>query len=258
MEANQAIFDRDAQVYTNLELMAPEREVMSLLRDQLHEIEMLDLGVGSGRTAYTFAALVSRYVGLDYSPRMIERSRELLGESKRIEWVNGDARDLSSVRGPFDFVLFSFNGIDAVGHDDRKKILSEVRRILKPEGRFLFSSHSLRALPLDTKKPPSRYWRRSRLYSLYLRLASIRYGWRIRRSNRKIDLDSARERGWTLVMDNAHDFQLSIYYIEPERQLEQLHEAGFETTAVYDMEGREIEASAAGRDSSLYYLCRLA
>jgi SAM-dependent methyltransferase len=256
MDANQAVFDRDADVYSDLDLMAPERTVMSLLRDRLHEFEMLDLGVGGGRTAYTFAALVQRYVGLDYSPRMIERARTLLGKDERVELVTGDARDLSPVHGPFDFVLFSFNGIDAVGHDDRLKILAEVRRVLKPDGRFFFSTHSLGALPLDTEKPRSRYWRRSRLYSVYLLAASIRYRRQAERVNKEIDVDSARERGWTVIRDVAHDFQLSVYYVDPVRQLEQLREAGLETVAVYDMEGHEVEARDAGRTSSLHYLCR--
>jgi SAM-dependent methyltransferase len=256
VDANQAVFDRDAEVYSDLDLMAPERTVMSLLRERLHEFEMLDLGVGSGRTAYTFAALVQRYVGLDYSPRMIERARALLGYDERVELITGDARDLSPVSGPFDFVLFSFNGIDAVGHEDRLKILTEVRRVLKPDGRFLFSTHSLGALPIDTRKPRSRYWRGSRLYSVYLRLASIRYRRRAERINREVDVESARARGWTVIRDMAHDFQLRLYYIDPEHQLEQLREAGLEAVAVYDLEGREVRAREAGRDSSLHYLCR--
>jgi ubiquinone/menaquinone biosynthesis C-methylase UbiE len=256
MDANQAVFDRDAEVYIDRDLMAPERAVLSLLHERLHEFEMLDLGVGGGRTAYTFAALVRRYVGLDYSPRMIERARQLLGDDERVELVNGDARDLSTVSGPFDFVLFSFNGIDAVGHEDRLRILTEVRRTLKPDGHFLFSTHSLRALPLETSKPRSRYWRKSRLYSVYLRAASIPYRRRTERVNGEIDFDEARERGWTIVRDVSHGFQLRLYYVDPVRQIEQLREVGLETVAVYDMQGGEIAAADAGRDSSLHYLCR--
>ena len=40
---------------------------------------MLDIGVGAGRTGYTFAPLVQRYVGLDYSPQMVAWARRLLG-----------------------------------------------------------------------------------------------------------------------------------------------------------------------------------
>ncbi len=256
MDANQAVFDRDAGVYSDLELMAAERTVMSSMRAQLHEVEMLDLGVGSGRTAYTFSALVRRYVGLDYSPRMIARSRQLLGEDERIEFILGDARDLSAVKGKFDFVLFSFNGIDAVGHEDRLKILAEVRAVLRPDGRFLFSTHSLGGLPLDTQKPRSRYWRKSRLYTLYLRLASIRYRRRAETVNRGIDIDAVRRQGWTVIRDVAHDFELQVYYVDPEHQIQQLREVGLEVVAIYDMRGEEIEVTQAGRDPSLHYLCR--
>jgi SAM-dependent methyltransferase len=256
MDPNQAVFDRDAEVYIDRDLMAPERAVLALLRERLHEFEMLDLGVGGGRTAYTFAALVQRYVGLDYSPRMIERARQLLGEDERVELVHGDARDLSTVSGPFDFVLFSYNGIDAVGHEDRLRILAEVRRSLKPDGLFLFSTHSMGALPLETRKPQSRYWRKSRLYSIYLRAASIPYRRRAERINDEIDFEAARAHGWTIVRDVSHDFQLRLYYVDPVRQIEQLREVGLEAIAVYDMEGRVIAAADAGRDSSLHFLCR--
>src|SRR5215475_3747471 len=102
--------------------MPAERAVLGRLRDDLSQLEMLDIGVGTGRTGYTFAPLVKRYVGIDYSPRMIDRARALLGENGRVELRVADARNLSSVEGSFDFVLFSYNGIDAVEHADRLRI----------------------------------------------------------------------------------------------------------------------------------------
>jgi SAM-dependent methyltransferase len=194
-------------------------------------------------------------VGLDYSPRMIEQSRRLLGEDDRIELVVGDARDLSPIDGSFDFVLFSFNGIDAVGHEDRLKILSEVRRVLKPDGMFLFSAHSLGALPLTTKRPRSRRGG-SRLLEAYHRLGDMQYAWGVRRSNRTIDLDTARRRGWTVIRDVAHDFSLSVYYVAPLEQLEQLRAAGLEVIAVYDEDSREVDPLQDRRDPWLNYLCR--
>ncbi len=256
MDANQAVFDRDAAIYTDVSLKPPERKVMAEMHERLNEIEMLDLGVGSGRTGYTFAALVGRYVGLDYSPRMIERARQLLGTDDRVELVVGDARDLSSVNGPFDFVLFSFNGIDAVGHEDRLRILAEVRGVLKPDGRFLFSAHSLGAIPLTTKRPRQRNRSLLDIREILSSLEDARYAWRVRQSNRAIDLDAARRRGWTVIRDVAHGFNLQVYYVDRAEQLKQLGEAGLEAIAILDETGREVEPQEARRDPWFNYLCR--
>jgi SAM-dependent methyltransferase len=255
-EGNREVFDRVADSYVDLALMPAERTVLSRLGEQLGDFEMLDIGVGAGRTGYTFAPLVRRYVGLDYSPRMLARAEKLLGGRADVELVLGDARDLSSVRGPFDLVLFSFNGIDAVGNEDRLRILAEVRRVLKPGGWFLFSTHSLGTLPLPTKKARSPRFRGNPAYELFARLRDVRYGRRIRKVNARIDLDAARRRGWVVVEEFGHNFQLDDYYVDPGYQVEQLRELGFEVASVYDTEGHEVDLPFQGRDPWLDYLCQ--
>jgi ubiquinone/menaquinone biosynthesis C-methylase UbiE len=256
-DSNKRVFDSVANTYTDLALKPAERRALALLGHRLHEMDMLDLGVGAGRTGYTFAPLVRRYVGLDYSPRMLERARDLLGKDEQVELVLGDASDLSVAEGEFDFVLFSFNGIDAVGHEGRLKILGEVRGALRPDGYFLFSSHSTGALPLDTKQERSPRFRGSRLYELYARLTDISYGRRIRRINRSLDLKVASERGWIIVPGRGHDFQIDDYYIDPKHQVEQLREVGFDVEAIYDLAGRDVALPFRGRDPWLDYLCRV-
>lgn len=257
-DSNLRVFDEVADFYTDLTLKPAERRVLSLLGRRLHEMDMLDLGVGTGRTGYTFAPLVRRYVGLDQSPQMLARARELLGDDEQVELVQRDVRDLSSVGGPFDFVLFSFNGIDAVGHEDRPKILTGVRSLLNSGGLFLFSTHSTGALPLDTRRPPSEHFGSSHLYRLYASLAEIPYGIRIRRINRKLDLAAARKRGWAIVDSMSHNFSITDHYVEPEHQVRQLRDLGFSVEAIYDTAGAEVSLPFHGRDPWLDYLCRIA
>jgi ubiquinone/menaquinone biosynthesis C-methylase UbiE len=145
-DQNREIMDRNADRYLERHLTPPERLLLKSLKSRWCRIDMLDLGMGAGRTAYTFAAVARSYVGVDYSPRMVALSRANIGESSDVRFLEGDARDLSMFDiASFDVVLFSFNGIDAVDHEDRRRILREVRRVLRPEGVFYFSSHSLSA-----------------------------------------------------------------------------------------------------------------
>jgi ubiquinone/menaquinone biosynthesis C-methylase UbiE len=255
-DANREVFDRVADTYVDLALMPAERAVLARLGDRLKEFEMLDLGVGAGRTGYTFAPLVRHYVGLDYSPRMLKRAGKLLGERTGVELVLGNARDLPMVSDSFDFALFSFNGIDAVGHEDRLRILAEVHRVLRPDGRFLFSSHQLGTLPLPTRKARSPRFQGSRAYELFARLRDIRYGRKIGAVNEALDLDAAKERGWVIVEGVGHNFQLDDYYVDPEFQVEQLREAGFEVVSVYDTAGAEVGLPFRGQDPWLDYYCR--
>lgn len=255
-ESNRQVFDGVADSYTDLTLMPAEQRVLDLLGPRLGAMAMLDLGVGAGRTGHTFAPLVARYVGVDFSPRMIERARRLLGGRDNVELVEGDARDLAGIEGPFDFVLFSFNGIDSVGHEDRLRVLAEVRRLLAPDGHFLFSSHSMGALPLTTKRRRSERYSGSRLYEAFARLRDVPYGRRVRRLNRQLDLDAGRRRGWIIVPGMGHDFQIHDYYVDPEQQLEQLRQSGFAVEAVYDVAGEQVALPHGGRDPWLDYLCR--
>jgi SAM-dependent methyltransferase len=253
--ANQRVFEGVASTYDDLALKAAERAVLGRFAGDWGGFEMLDLGVGSGRTGWTFAPLVRRYVGVDYAPAMAERARKLLGEDPNVTIQVGDARDLATVEGSFDFVLFSFNGIDSVGHEDRLQVLRAVRAKLKPDGHFLFSSHQFGALPLDRKKERDPARLASPAYRAYAALDDFRHGRQIDRANAKLDLAAARERGWTSV-SRGHNFTVEDYYIDPEYQLAQLRECGLEAVAILDTAGREVELPFAGRDPWLDYLCR--
>jgi ubiquinone/menaquinone biosynthesis C-methylase UbiE len=58
----------------------------------------------------------------------------------------------------FDFVMFSFNGLDYLSHSDRLLALGEIRRVLKPAGLLLFSSHNAERKPFPSPWSPFRDW----------------------------------------------------------------------------------------------------
>jgi len=253
--ANQRVFEGVAATYDDLALKPAERAVLGRFAGEWAGFEMLDLGVGSGRTGWTFAPLVKRYVGVDYAPPMAERARKLLGGDPNVTIEVGDARDLGAIEGTFDFVLFSFNGIDAVGHEDRLKVLRAVRSKLKPTGHFLFSTHQLGALPLDRKKERDPARLASLPYRAYAALDDFRHGRQADKVNARLDLTAARKQGWTIVA-RGHNFTVEDYYVDPQYQLTQLRECGLEPVTVLDTSGREVTLPFSGRDPWLDYLCR--
>jgi ubiquinone/menaquinone biosynthesis C-methylase UbiE len=109
------------------------------------EIDILDLGVGGGRTTPYLSKIASRYVGADYSEAMIRACRAKYPEN---EFLVADAANLSMFpESSFDAVVFSFNGIDYLRPlEKRMQCLRECWRVLRPGGKLIFSSHNPRAI----------------------------------------------------------------------------------------------------------------
>lgn len=106
---------------------------------------VLDLGVGIGRTAAELAVRSNDYVGIDIAPNMVAAATSLHPE---LRFEVGDACDLGQFTdGRFDVVVFSFNGLDYItSRPMRDRALGEIRRVLSPDGRLIFSSHDPRAV----------------------------------------------------------------------------------------------------------------
>lgn len=253
-EHNAASYEAEAREYAGrVYLEHPEFAILRRFRGRWDSLSVLDIGVGAGRTAYTLTAVASSYVGVDYAESMIEMARRAITEDERTSFHVGDARDLSFLGDRrFGLVLFSYNGIDSVGHDDRQKILSEMRKHTAEDGLCAFSSHSLKAVPLEVPKLRWPKWRS--LYSIAESLGDIQRKVRIREINRSVDIPAAREHGWTQIVDE--DPSYVTFYVDPETQRQQLEAAGFELVDVLDFQGRAVSPSAHRSDVWLHYVCR--
>jgi ubiquinone/menaquinone biosynthesis C-methylase UbiE len=210
-------------------LKPPELSVIRILQNKLSKMKMLDIGVGAGRTTSFFARLTKKYIGIDYSSTMINVCRNRF---PGINFEVADARDLTLFENnQFDFVLFSFNGLDYMNMEDRIKALREIRRVTNKEGYFCFSTHNLNYAPelLKVRLPKSLQAvlfepiRLYRFHSLYKN---------IRNESKKVP--------YMIINDGAHDFKLLTLYIKPEEQVKQLLEIGFGNVRIFGSDGREI------------------
>lgn len=232
----ELIVNRYAQ---SVELYPPERDLLRNLSSRsdgplLGQMAMLDLGIGAGRTTRHFAGQVQSYIGVDLSEKMVDACRRGLVswdlDIPTVELKVSNAAHLSDLPDEsFDFVMFSFNGLDCLTPEDRLLALREIRRVCRPGAIFYFSSHNLRSvtqvLALKVAGDDSVASRiRKTLRWLLL--------WALNPSKSLLPCLN-----YAVITDGVHRFELDNYYIRPEYQLEQLQKASFSPDRVYRLDG---------------------
>lgn len=102
--------------------------------------DILDLGVGGGRTTAILGPLARNYLGIDYSEQMIEVARK---NFPRYVFAVMDASNMASLASEsFDVILFMFNGLGILHpHEKRQQCICECHRLLRQGGKFIFSVH---------------------------------------------------------------------------------------------------------------------
>jgi len=116
---------------------------------------MLDVGCSERPYADLFAPHVSRYVGLDYPPALLDKQPELweiLDRAQGVVDVFGDGRALPFADASFDTVLSTEVLEHVMAPAD---VVREMARVLKPEGRLLLTVPFV--VPLH--EMPSDYYR---------------------------------------------------------------------------------------------------
>ncbi len=136
----------------------------------------------------------------------------------------------------FDFILFSFNGLDAMSHEDRIRALKEIHRVAKNEALYCFSSHNLysikRSFGLDICKNPVN------LVKSIFKLFLLRYYNKDWKNYKKSD--------FMTIYDGSGSFKLLLYYISPQAQIEQLKQIGFNNIRLFSLiDGTEIPGDYA-------------
>lgn len=241
--------------YSQLRQLQPaEQTILNLFRNQWSNMKMLDIGVGGGRTTQYFSRIVQEYKGIDYSEEMIAACQQRFrSQSQMFEVV--DARDMSQFPdNSFDFILFSFNGIDVVSHRDRLQVLQEISRIGKSGGYFFFSSHSLQGLEREFNWKTHISLNPFKTYVNMIMFTLLRF------FNRSISPHQIKSSDYEIVQDESHNFRLKQYYVRPQEQLNQL-QANFDNIRMFSWQsGLELitqQDLSANTDMWLYYLCQI-
>lgn len=250
-EQNKYLFESDIIVNeysTQDHLQNPEKTILNTLKGVLKNFRMLDIGVGGGRTTFHFGMLANEYIGIDYSKPMIDSCQKRFIGKENISFRVADVRKLDDFADQyFDFILFSFNGLDNIRHEDRLQSLRGIRRIIKNNGIFAFSTHNLNSVYKLYSFRPSRnpILTIKRFWSCVRFLLMNKFPWKMRKLN------------WSIINEEAYGFTVPQYYIRPSAQIEQLQDSGFGNMHLYSLDGTEIslEKINDAKDPWVYYLC---
>lgn len=227
------------------DLSLAESAILEHLKPRVVDKRILDIGVGGGRTTPFLLELSREYTAIDYSEHFVKLVRAKFG----LDSVYCcDVRDMSRFPDEtFDFILFSFNGLDYVSHNGRLQALSEIYRVLRQGGTFLFSSHN-RIRSSDARRPSRRPDRESiaKLFKQNLKVVLlVPRHWRLRR----YEVETAE---YAILNDSGLHYSLLTYYITARSQIAQLERLGFSVEGVYDAQGRP--AGDYDRSPWIHYL----
>jgi len=144
------LFNLGAEIYAWFTAQSAWRASCAQMADVVHSgrhADVLDLGCGPGVSTFELARHISstRLIGLDLAPRMLREARRRAESSgvpaPQIDWVLGDAACLPLASDSFDACTgHSFLYLVA----DRKAVLAEIRRVLRPGGRLVLMEPSVR------------------------------------------------------------------------------------------------------------------
>lgn len=178
------------------------------------DVPILDIGVRAGRTVPIFRSISRDYRAIDYSQPMVDLCR---AKHPDLDVCVGDARDLGRfAHSSLGLVAFSWNGIDAVDHDDRQQVL-------RPGGVF-FSTHN-KLGPGHNEKP----WtiRTGDLtHPRHLAELALHFPRNLANHRQRRVLNEEHD-DWSMTSAAAHRFMIVIRYTTLRRQLDELESAGF-------------------------------
>jgi ubiquinone/menaquinone biosynthesis C-methylase UbiE len=135
-EADPSLVDSLAEV---IELRAADPQQRAIRESYFSEIDfpssarVLEIGCGPGPVARALAAWpgVGDVVGVDPSPRFLEKARELAAGISNLSFVEGDARALPLENASFDVAVFHTSLCHIPGPE---VALAEACRLVRPGG----------------------------------------------------------------------------------------------------------------------------
>jgi ubiquinone/menaquinone biosynthesis C-methylase UbiE len=102
--------------------------------------DLLDVPCGFGRHALPLARAGYRVTAVDRSQVLLDEAARRAAGEVGPELVRADYRDLPFPDASFDAALNLFTSLGYLGDDEDTRVLAEIRRVLRPEGRLVIET----------------------------------------------------------------------------------------------------------------------
>lgn len=224
-------------------------EAMLLQSYEQFRGRVIELGCGTGRVTGHLLKGGADVEAVDVSAPMLAEAR------RRHPKATFHLLDMRGIGGfpeaSFDAAIATCNVLDVLDDADRRTVLGEIRRLLRSDGIFVFSSHNRGHIPklrepwqLPLRSPP-------RIVNGLIRLP-----FRLR-NRRRLQPFVVHEADYEILNDAAHDWRLLQYYIAPAAQRRQLADCGFELLSCLTLNGDPVaDGEDAAEHVDLHYVAR--
>lgn len=237
------------------ELTPGERAIINQYRDDIEGRTILDIGCGAGRTARFLKKIGKDYTGIDYSEAAVNYCREMHRDTR---FLHCDARQLDCFQnGEFDVVFFPCNGIDSMDSQGRLRAISEIFRVVREGGLFVFATHNHKFLMVRWKgrtpfPRPELSVRPNKMISSLKQFARSSFNYF--KNGRHVYIGEQD----AIVQGVAYDYDLMTHYIDKRKQLNDLETAGFTVERMYDRSGHVVDrdSSQDGHTPWIFYVAR--
>ena len=113
--------------------------------------KVLDVGCGGGRNIKDVLFIVNEVVGIDNYKLAVKEAKKKLVDQKKVKILLKEARKTSFKNNYFDYVICMGNTFGNFG-EDKLRILKEMKRVVKKNGKIIISVYSENALPIRLKQ----------------------------------------------------------------------------------------------------------
>jgi cyclopropane fatty-acyl-phospholipid synthase-like methyltransferase len=132
-----SIYDKVGSTYDSMRSNVGVKDILHDVKALGDSIKVLDLGCGTGHPiAKSISPIVNKYCGIDNSQPMLDAYLKNVqnADCKLLEMSN-----INQIPGKWD-LIFSWGAICHLPIELQKKTMIAAANLLKPEGRFLFTS----------------------------------------------------------------------------------------------------------------------